>query len=157
MDLISELDRMILQNEGEGKALRALRDSVQPWLQAVETLRGLANGKATSGNALVTDVPSKPMKSAVKAAAKAAAKAAVVSENKVPLRQVVFSVLGRAKYKKEGLRAGQIVEIIENEGLWHTDHNLSSMVSSTIHGFKRDGKVKRGQDKRYILAAGAKL
>jgi hypothetical protein len=90
--------------------------------------------------------------------------------NEMSLRAAVWDVMDRkpAEWRKilgddlpadvTGLKVSDIKNIIEAEKKWtSSSENISPQVQQAVYTLKNDGKVSRGDDKRYSIVKGAKL
>ena len=89
--------------------------------------------------------------------------------NDSPLREVVWNVTSAhqknwAKHNPErpenavGYKVSELVAIIKGENLWESSSDeISQQVQNQIYRLKDEGKMVRGEDKRYSIAKGAEL
>jgi hypothetical protein len=89
--------------------------------------------------------------------------------SELSLRKAIWDVLDREpetykQYLSEypddavGLRVSEMKEIIEKEGKFRSSSkNISPMIQQQVGNFKKEGKIARGDDRRYFIVDGAEL
>lgn len=114
----------------------------------------------------------RPPKSAVARVVKQAGKVAPNQRNynnEMSLREAIWDVLSRSTRawaqhidglptNVSGLQINEIKEIIEKEQKWvSSSANISPQVQSQVYNLKEEGKISRGDDRRYYIVRGATL
>jgi hypothetical protein len=76
-------------------------------------------------------------------------------DNEISLVEAVWRVLDRKEHA-EGLKVGEIVDVIEKEKIWESSSDdISNMVQGAVYKLKEKGKVVRGDNRRYYIPEGA--
>jgi hypothetical protein len=76
-------------------------------------------------------------------------------DNEISLVEAVWRVLDRKEHA-EGLKVGEIVDVIEKEKIWESSsEDISNMVQGAVYKLKEKGKVVRGDNRRYYIPEGA--
>lgn len=78
-------------------------------------------------------------------------------DNELSLRETIWQILDRPE-NGAGLKVSEIVDIIEKEGVWKSSSpDISNMVQGQVYKLKAEGRLVRGDEKRYYIPEGATL